>query len=172
MFEVEHIHPILVHFVIAPLIISIVFDFLWLLKKNKYLQKFSWYNLNIAGTFGILSVISGLAAEENVILTEASKEAFEYHENFAFLFTILLIIQVLWRIGIKGKYPQRLIYIYYLVTITTLFSVIYTGYLGGKLVFEYGIAVKSKISIANEKILPDEQLGPKFQFIKPDTIIK
>jgi uncharacterized membrane protein len=166
MFEIEHIHPVIVHFVIAPLIIAITFDFLWLFKKNEYFQIFSWYNLNVAGIFGVLSVISGLMAEENVIITQLSKLAFEYHENLAFIFIIFLIIQLLWRFGLKGKYPEKFRIIYFLVVIVTLVSAISTGYLGGKLVFEYGIGIKSNIS--NEKI-PSEKNIPKFQFIKPDT---
>ena len=172
MFEVEHFHPILVHFVIAPLIIAFVFDFLWIFKKEDFFQKFSWYNLNIAGTFGVLSIISGLIAEENVIFSEVSKEAFESHEEFAFIFIILLIIQVLWRIGLNGKYPKKLMYVYYLLLITSLFSVIYTGYLGGKLVFEYGIGVNSKNNSESNRRLPDNTDAPKFQFIKPDTTLK
>ena len=65
MFDIEHIHPILVHFVLAPLIIAIAFDFLWIFKKEEYFQKFSWYNLNIAGTCGVLSIISGLSIALN-----------------------------------------------------------------------------------------------------------
>jgi uncharacterized membrane protein len=171
MFEIEHIHPILVHFVIAPLIISIIFDFFWIFKKEDYFQKFSWYNLNIAGTFGVLSIISGLMAEENVIFSEVSKEAFERHEEFAFIFIILLIIQVLWRIGLNGKYPRKLLHVYYMLLIASLFSVIYTGYLGGKLVFEYGIGVKSEKTSENNRSLPDSANAPKYQFIKPDTTI-
>lgn len=172
MHEIEHIHPILVHFVIAPLIIAVAFDFVWLFKKNELFQKFSWYNLNVAAIFGVLSIITGLIAEENVIFSEVSKETFYSHENVSFIFIILLLIQALWRIGLNGKYPQKLLYVYYFVIITSLFSVIYTAYLGGKLVFEYGIGVNSEKIKENYKVLPDNTNTPQFQFVKPETSLK
>jgi len=115
--EVQHIHPIFVHFVIAPLVIAIVFDILWLIKKYDYFEKFSWYNLIVAGVFGILSVISGLMAEEKVIFSGDSLDVFEFHENLAFLLIVFLVIQVLWRFSLKGKIPKKYSYLYFLVII-------------------------------------------------------
>ena len=167
MIEVQHIHPIFVHFVIAPLVIAIVFDFLWLIKKYDYFEKFSWYNLIVAGVFGILSVISGLIAEEKVVFSDTSLEIFEYHEIMAFILIIFLQIQVLWRLGLKGKIPRKHSYLYFIVTIACLVSVISTSYFGGKLVFDFGIGINSSNTI-NKKNTP-EGYKPKFQFVKPDT---
>jgi uncharacterized membrane protein len=166
--EVQHIHPILVHFVIAPLVIAIVFDFLWLIKKYDYFEKFSWYSLIIVGVSGILSVLSGLMAEENVIFPESSLSIFEYHENMAFLLIVFLAIQVLWRFSLKGKIPRKNSYLYFIVTSACLISVIATSYFGGKLVFDYGIGVNSEITVDKDKNNVDIY-KPKFQFVKPDS---
>ena len=151
MVEVQHIHPIFVHFVIAPLVIATVFDFLWLIKKYDDFERFSWYSLIVAGVFGILSVISGLVAEENVTFSNNALGIFEVHENLAFLLIVFLVIQVLWRFSLRGQIPRKHSYLYFILTIVCLVSVIATGYFGGKLVFNYGIGVNSENVVHKEK---------------------
>lgn len=169
MLSAEHIHPITVHFVIAPLFIAIVFDVLWFMKRKELFEQISYYNLIIAGIFGIISVMTGLIAEEEVTFSELSKNTFESHENSAFIFIILLLIQVLWRIGLKGKIPTKLIFIYYSIITLNIIAVVFTGYNGGKLVFKYGIGVESQIGIKKENNPIKEKKTPKIQFVKPDS---
>jgi len=166
--EIQQLHPIIVHFVIAPLVIALVFDFLWLFKKQENFEKFSWYCLIIAATAGILSVISGLMAEENVVFSDLSLEVFEYHELFAFILIVFLQIQTLWRLGFGGEIPRNYSYLYFIVTLASLISVIITSYYGGKLVFEYGIGVKSS-EVVYEQQNTSETIKPQFQLVIPDT---
>ena len=154
--EIQQLHPIFVHFVIAPLVIAVVFDFLWLIKKQDHFEKFSWYSLIIAAIAGVLSIVSGLIAEENVVFSEISLEIFESHELFAFVLIVFLQIQALWRMGSAGKIPRKFTYIYFIITIASLTSVIITSYYGGKLVFEHGIGVKTTISVKKEIKIPEE----------------
>ena len=171
MIGVEHFHPLIVHFLIAPLCIAVVSDFIWLFTKNKFFEKFSWYNFVVAGIFGVLSVISGLVAEENVIIPKNAVEVFEYHENFAFILTVFLLILVFWRFGLKGKIPQKYKYIYYFISILCFLTVFFTAYHGGRLVFEHGISVKFKSGADIEQNKPVVKEIPIFQFTVPDTTI-
>ena len=171
MIQIQQIHPIFVHFVIAPLIIAVVFDFLWLIKKQDNFEKFSWYSLIIAAIAGVLSVVSGLMAEENVIFPESSGKVFEYHELLAFILIICLQIQAFWRMGSGGKIPTKYSYLYFTLALASLTSVIITSYYGGKLVFEHGVGVKSS-EVVIEKQNLQKNSKPVFQFVKPDTLIK
>jgi len=70
--------------------------------------------------------------------------------------------------GSAGKIPRKFTYIYFIITIASLTSVIITSYYGGKLVFEHGIGVKSTISVKKEIKLPEAN-NKDFQFLKTDT---
>lgn len=172
MINPEHLHPIIVHFVIAPLWIAVVADFIWLFTKNTIFEKLSWYNFIVAGTCGVFSVITGLVAEENVVIPENSIELFNYHENLAFFLIIFLLILVFWRFALKGKIPVKFSYLYYLVSVICLLAVSFTAYQGGKLVFEHGISVKSQNfpNVKPNKL--ENNKPPKFQFLIPDTTRK
>lgn len=168
MIAAEHIHPIFVHFIIAPLVIAVITDFLWLLKKSESLEKFSWYCLIIAGISGLLSVVSGLAAEENVVFSGNAMKTFVFHENLAFLLVVFLAIQVFWRFALKGKIPVNYSVLYFILITLCLMTVVSTSYFGGKLVFNHGVGVNSS-NPKGEEIKQPEKKTPKFQFVIPDT---
>jgi len=168
--EIQQLHPIIVHFVIAPLIIAVVFDFLWLIKKRDNFEKISWYNLIVAAIAGVLSVITGLMAEENVVFPDSSLEVFNSHELLAFIFIIFLQIQTFWRLGSEGKIPVKFTYLYFVLTLASLTSVILTSYYGGKLVFEHGVGVNSTKVVIEKNIITEDKKST-IQFVKPDTLI-
>jgi len=167
----EHWHPLIVHFAIVSYVVCIVFDTLWLIKRNSDFLIVSWYNLIIAGISGILGVVSGILAEEKLTFTELAHEAFTFHENLAFLFILCLLIQLLWRIGLRGKFPKNKIVLYYSVGILGFAAVIATGFFGGQLVFSHGVGVKKEIQIEKKNENKKNELDKNdFQFTKPDTI--
>lgn len=166
--EAQHLHPIFVHFVIAPLTISVIFDLLWLVYKKDLFQIFSWYNCIIAGGMSVIAVVTGLLAEENVIILTTATEDFTLHENFAFLLITVVLMQFFWRFSNKGKIPEKHTILYFILVLSGLIFVFTTSYFGGKLVFEHGIGVK----IDNSKqVKPDIQVNkiPAFQFEISDS---
>jgi uncharacterized membrane protein len=109
-----------------------------------------------------------LVAEENVIFSEGSIDTFGFHEIMAFILVVLVLIQFFWRFTNKGKITVKLPYLYYLVAIASLICVIGTSYFGGKLVFNYGIGVKTHISKdINKNIKEKNPAG--IQFMMPDS---
>ena len=170
MIDIEHLHPITVHFAIAPVLTAAIFDVIWFYLKIDWLEKASYINYIIAGIFGLLAVITGLEAEQDVIITSSASQTFNNHEILAFIFISGIIIQMLWRIGLNGRFPVKLIKIYILLIIINIFTTIFTGYYGGKLVFKYGVGVKV---IQSEEINSNQSLDKqesKIQFLKPDSI--
>ena len=113
--EIHQLHPIIVHFVIAPLFIAVVFDFLWLITKQHNFEKFSWYSLIIAASSGILSVVTGLMAEENVVFPESSIEVFNSHELLAFILIIFALLAIFLSQSKTGYLATVLILLYLIV---------------------------------------------------------
>ena len=105
-----------------------------------------------------------------VVFPEASIEVFKSHELQAFILIIFVQIQVFWRLGSEGKIPGKFTYLYFILTLASLTSVILTSYYGGNVVFEHGVGVKStKVDI--EKNIKTEKKKSTIQFVKPDTLI-
>lgn len=170
---IEHLHPTIVHFTIALYTTSVIFDLLWYIKKNDKFRIVSWYNLIIAGISGILSVQSGLLAEENIIISEAGKEIFETHENLAFVVIITLLAQLFWRIGLRGKMPDKYLFLYYVIGLIGISSIISTAYYGGKMVYELGVGVKAQ-QIEGKSISIEDTISiskrEDIQFIRTDSL--
>ncbi|MFA5974289.1 MAG: DUF2231 domain-containing protein [Lentimicrobiaceae bacterium] len=142
MFDTSHLHPVIVHFPIALLIVGFVADTVYMLyKKEACLSKVGFY-LMLAGTLGaIAAVLSGNFFTEDM---SGSVEAVrERHETFANITMYVMIVASILRIFLvyKGKAESKAglgVYLLYLIGVIT---VGYTGMLGGTMVFNYMIGL-------------------------------
>lgn len=138
MFSTSHLHPMLVHFPIALVVIGFIADFAVLFfKKEACLSKTGFYLL-ITGTLAAMA-----AWLTGVIFTDESAGATgvvqETHEMFAGITLGLLIVTSVLRIYLKTKHKEDsnlkwlALTLYGLATI----SVSITGFYGGSLVYDY-----------------------------------
>jgi len=142
MFNTAHLHPLIVHFPIALLIVGFVADTVYMLyKKEACLSKIGFY-LMLTGTLGtIAAVLSGNFFTEEMSGTAESIR--ERHETLANITMYLMIVASILRIILvkKGKAESIAglgVYILYLIGVIL---VGYTGLLGGTLVFNYMIGL-------------------------------
>lgn len=142
MFETSHLHPVIVHFPIALLIVGFVADTIFLFyKKEACLPKIGFY-LMLAGTLGaIAAVLSGNFFTEE--LSGSVEVIRERHETFANITMYLMIITSIIRIILvkKGRLESKAglgVYILYLIG---AILVGYTGLLGGTMVFNFMIGI-------------------------------
>lgn len=139
MISTAHIHPILVHFPIALILLGFLADILSIyLKKENSLDKTSFYLL-ITGTIGaFFAWLSGNLFAAHV--SGAAHDIKETHETFAMITLILLLITGIIRIYIikknEIKWLKKISFITYVLS---AISVAITGYLGGILVYNYMI---------------------------------
>lgn len=142
MFNTSHLHPLIVHFPIALLIVGFVADTIYLLyKKEVCLSKIGFY-LMLAGTLGaIAAVLSGNFFTEDM---SGSVEAVrERHETFANITMYLMIVASILRVFLvyKGKAESKSGLGVYLLYLIGVIMVGYTGLLGGTMVFNYMIGL-------------------------------
>jgi uncharacterized membrane protein len=142
MFNTSHLHPLIVHFPIALLIVGFVADTVYLLyKKEACLSKVGFY-LMLAGTLAaIAAVLSGNFFTED--MSGSVETVRERHETFANITMYLMIVASILRIYLvyKGKTESKAglgVYLLYLIGVIT---VGYTGLLGGTMVFDYMIGL-------------------------------
>jgi len=137
MFSTSHLHPMLVHFPIALIIIGFLAECISLLiKKELYLSKTSFYLLLTGTVFAIFTWLAGTLFTSEI--SGSAGKIFETHELFAGLSLGLLIVTSTLRL-LQIRLPEKKIlsslsFITYALA-TICISV--TGYFGGTLVYNY-----------------------------------
>lgn len=137
-------HPYFVHFTIALFSTSFLFDLIGLLFKKKVFHQAAWYNLIIAGLATILSVVTGLIEEGKSNLAGSAHETLEAHQTLAFIVSIAIFTQLLWRIGQRGNYPERPKFLYIVIGFIGFILLLLAALKGGDLVYKHGIGVQKE----------------------------
>lgn len=137
-----NLHPMFVHLPIALLTANWVFDLLSIVTKKQEFERTGWWTL-LAGMIGLAGTIAtGLMAEASVTIEETARSFFEMHEQLAFGVAAIYSALVLWRFAARTYIPQRLRWLYLVMTLLGVILVWVTGWYGGELVFRFGIGVQ------------------------------
>lgn len=144
-------HPIVNHFTIALISISVILDILGVLTKKQYFHTAAWINLVIGTISGVLTIITGLIAEDTVHHSEAAHQIMETHETLGFVILALVLIILIWRLILKGQFPVKGKIFYIFIGISIFALILLNGYYGGELVFKHGVAVQNSILEVVEK---------------------
>lgn len=144
MFDVTHLHPMIVHFPIALLFVAFLADLAGLALKREFFSRMGLVLL-ILGTAGVVAAyLSGDFAADG--LTEAGplKMAIENHEEAALLTLWLMVITTVLRLALVvfRKYTGMLRWIPLALFLVGVASVARTGYYGGELVFKHAAGVQ------------------------------
>lgn len=138
MFSTSHLHPMLVHFPIALVVIGFLADFIHVtVKKEDCLSKMGFYLLITGTVAAIVTLLSGILFTAE--MSGAAGEVREKHELFAWITVCLLIAAsalrtfILFRKG-EVKMMNRLVFVFYGLAAV---SVSITGFFGGTLVYNY-----------------------------------
>lgn len=134
-----HIHPFLVHFPIALVVIGFVFEILSVtIQKNDLYKWFSYYLLVLGSITAILAQLSGLFLTNHPKGGELFK-VFEQHENYALVSVILLISTTVSGtiILMKKLEHSKIRFIFTAFYFLSLLTIVYTGFLGGTMIYEY-----------------------------------
>ena len=151
MFDITHLHPMIIHFPIALLFVGFLADAVGLVFKKEFFTKSGFYLL-ILGTLGVVAAyLSGNLAGEGVTEAGALKEALEIHEDAATLTLWLMIGAALIRIAIVGLKKYIGIYRWFALAIFFIgvLSIARTGFYGGELVYKHAAGVQFDLGFGN-----------------------
>jgi uncharacterized membrane protein len=138
-------HPMMVHF---PLALVIVAALLLLLARLLRSDTFA-ASLAVAGTINLclgavaalFALGSGLAAVLDLDVGAAAHQAISIHLKWAMFTTLVLLLLAVWR-GAGTAAASRPSWVFLVVLLAAAAALTYTGYRGGKNVYEYGLGVK------------------------------
>ena len=138
MFTTSHLHPMLVHFPIALVMIGFLAELAFLFfKKEVSLRKMGYYLLIIGTLAALAAWLTG-----NFFTSEmdgAAGKARETHELFATITLVLLLATSVLRttlLIVKNENSALKTLSFFLYALAAV-SVSITGYLGGTLVYNY-----------------------------------
>jgi uncharacterized membrane protein len=144
MFDPTLLHPMIVHFPIALLIVGFVSDLLGALIKRDFFSKVG-FSLLILGTLGVVAAyFSGDFAGEGLAEGGPLKQALEAHESAAMLSLWLMTATALVRIVMVAtkKFTGALRWIPVVMFLIGVLSIARTGFYGGELVFKHAAGVQ------------------------------
>ncbi len=147
--DTTHIHPMIVHFPIALLIIGFLFDITGLFIKRNF---FSWagFSLLILGGLGIVAaLLSGNLAGSGIAEEGMLKQALETHKNAALITVWLVIATVVFRslLVLFKKYTGLLRVAAFALFLISVLSIARTGYYGGELVYKHAAGVQFNLGL-------------------------
>ncbi len=141
----ETIHPMIVHFPIALLLTATLISGLAVLfKKKREELKIVLYWVLILGAISVLvALFSGLYEDaRGVVHDDAIHQIMEVHKLLGFIIAFAFISITLWFVIRKHSIQYRELLIITLLLIGTSGVLVFSAYLGGKMVYEEGTGVK------------------------------
>ena len=133
------IHPIVVHFVIAMTLITVVFDLIGVITRRRNLFEVSFWNLFVATVAIFVAIIFGQIEAGLATPYGASRDILNYHSTIGWSLAAILSILTGWRYVARQKDPTALPPGFLIIDFVLAVLVFCQVYLGDKLVWVYGL---------------------------------
>jgi uncharacterized membrane protein len=154
MFELHMWHPKMVNFAVALIPVALICEIIWLVTKKEIFREVARWNIIFGAVAAILSLATGLIAEESITHTRAAHDILDLHETVGYITLVISVLLLAWRLLKSGQWYRRFPKLFLVLLIAGTISISVGGYLGGKLVFDYGTGVNPSVKTAT----PDQQI--------------
>jgi uncharacterized membrane protein len=151
-FNLPPMHPALVHFPIALVTLSFIFDLLGKLFRKDSFRSAGWWTLLAAAVTGIISVPLGYWDMNRDMLNDETHQYVDMHLKIGWVLLIVVAGLTIWRGYLRAKTDQipggGYLFAAFLVTCLTLFQ----GWFGGEMVYAHGagVAAADQGTVASE----------------------
>jgi len=147
--DLTHLHPMIVHFPIALLIVGFLFDIAGSITKRESFTQTAFY-LIILGALGVIAAfITGDQAGSGITEEGALKQALENHEDAATLTIWIVSIAAAFRIALVllKKFKGVLKMVSLALFLIAVLAIARTGYYGGELVYKHAAGVQLDLGL-------------------------
>ena len=136
-----NIHPLIVHFPIALLTISVLLEMIGRVRKQADLSRAGWWT-QLAGTIGLIAaVLTGLVAKDGLRLASGGGAYLDTHQELAFFNSVLFTVLLLWRVASRTRLPSSNQAWYFIIFVAGVASLWIAAWVGGELVYRFGTGV-------------------------------
>lgn len=142
--DLTHLHPMIVHFPIALIIVGFLSDLVGLVTKRDFFSQAGLY-MFILGAVGVIAAfISGDQAGDGIVEAGALKQALEAHEEAATLAIWVVSIAAIFRLVLflLKKFNGVLKMVSLVLGLLAVMAIARTGYYGGELVYKHAAGVQ------------------------------
>jgi uncharacterized membrane protein len=154
------LHPLVVHFGIALVILSVLLDVVGYLARRPVLHTVAAANLFIGALATIAAVSTGMLAEVQLVIAHEVHEVLDAHKLFGFSALGGVVLLGVWRLLTRGSFPAGARTVYLGVALLTATLTALAGHRGAELVFVHGAAVQAVDRFAMERYLRSVYGGP------------
>ena len=135
------IHPALVHFAIAFLVAGGLLEAAGILARRETRER-AGAVLVLAGTlFLVPTVVAGFIAQNSVAGFNGGEADVNLHERFGLVLLGLFAALALWKGWYRGRLPADQKILYAVLVLAGVVLTLATAWIGGHLVYGYGIGV-------------------------------
>jgi uncharacterized membrane protein len=138
-------HPMLVHLPIGLWIVSFIFDICFLSTANGVFAQASWYCMLIGLIGAGLSAVAGLAEYVDIPRNSLPRRVATSHMVINLVVTALFLVDLLIRYRMTAGVPTLVTRGQFFLSLLSVFLLSISGYLGGLLVYNYGIGYKPQL---------------------------
>ncbi|MDR4480723.1 MAG: DUF2231 domain-containing protein [Nitrospira sp.] len=135
------VHPMLVHFPIALLFASVLFDMAARVFTRDSLRDGALWLLGFGLLGGIVAAFAGGVAEEAAEKAGVAEALIETHEMLAKVTLGIMGVMFLYRFLLRNRLTAGAFVAYSLLAAVGLVAISATGHTGGNLVYEHGAGV-------------------------------
>src|SRR5258706_219670 len=165
-YDAAHWHAVLNDLPAALLLVAVLFDIAAALTKRESLMWAGIWTLWAGVIGGWAAVVAGKIASNTIEHGEAIHEIMEKHENMALLTMALFTVVLAWRLFRRFQMPAQELAYTRMLSIVGLLGLVWTGVLGGRLVFQHAAGIPSKVlqaEIENREAGHEHQPGEEHE---------
>ena len=135
------IHPALVHFPIAFVLLSVITDVLGRAAGNERLRAVGYWSLVAAALGGALTIGFGYYDMRRAALSHQTHELVHLHLRIGWTLAAALVLLLLWRWRFWRRPGTRLSIPYLVCGSLVLLLTLFQGWFGGEMVYSHGAGV-------------------------------
>ena len=149
----DTIHPIVVHFVIAMVLITFVFDLAGVVLRKPQLFEVSFWNLLFATAAIFVAIIFGEVEAGLALPYGAAREILNIHSTIGWSLAGILSLMTGWRYVIRNRDSQQIPLAFLGAGGVLSLLVLVQIYLGDQLIWTYGLHTVKVVSAIREGIV-------------------
>ena len=136
-------HAVLNDLPAALLVVAVLFDFAAAWTKRESLMWAAIWTLWTGVLGGWIAVVAGELASKSIEHGEAIHEIMEKHENMALMTMGVFTVVLGWRLIRRFQMPTQELAITRMLSVVGILALVWTGVLGGQLVFDHAAGIPS-----------------------------
>ncbi|HHL72013.1 MAG TPA: hypothetical protein ENJ29_05820 [Bacteroidetes bacterium] len=141
--SLQNLHPLIVHFPIALVVLTLLFEGLWVVTKRDNFREFATWLLYLGAVAAVAGVVTGLWASDSLGHDAPGHEFVHEHRDAMYWTTGILVViaaAVAFLKDLREGAARKFLIVALLIVNGML---MYGADKGGRLVYEFGMGVKA-----------------------------